>query len=205
MKGKNQKVRLYGDPVLRKKTKPVKKIDNVIKKLIADLKVTMLTQDGLGLAANQIGASLAVFCFNPRGVHPAPFDKMTEDKIKILKFNSTQLDKRCGVNIEQDPVAVLNPVIIKAEGKEEREEACLSLPGIVEVLLRPQKVVIQGFDENGKEIELTSSGLLARVFQHEIDHLNGIFFIDHLSPTRRRMLKKQLDDFAKRQSLGKKD
>lgn len=176
MEGKNQKVRLYGDPVLRKKTKPVKKIDNVIKKLIADLKVTMLTQDGLGLAANQIGASLAVFCFNPRGI-----------------------------NIEQDPVAVLNPVIIKTEGKEEREEACLSLPGIVEVLLRPQKVVIKGFNEDGKETKITGNGLLARVFQHEIDHLNGIFFIDHLSPIRRRMLKKHLDDFTKRQPLGKKD
>ncbi len=171
MKGKNQKVRLYGEPILRKKTKQVKKIDASIEKLIADLKTTMLCQDGLGLAANQIGTSLAIFCFNPRGV-----------------------------NIEQDPVAVLNPVIIKAEGKEEREEACLSLPGIVEVLLRPQKVVIKGLNENGKEIELTSSGLLARVFQHEIDHLNGIFFIDHLSLTRRRMLKKQLDEVAKRQS-----
>lgn len=169
MKGKNHKILLYGNPILREKTKPVKKVDSIVKKLLADLKTTMLAQDGLGLAANQIGAEYAIFVFNPRGA-----------------------------NVDKDPVAVLNPVVIKAEGKEEREEACLSLPGIVEVLLRPQKVTIKGFDEEGREIEITGSGLLGRVFQHEIDHLNGIFFIDHLSTTRRRMLKKQLDEIAKK-------
>ena len=66
------------------------------------------------------------------------------------------------------------------------------------MLLRPQKVTIKGFDEEGQEIEITGNGLLGRVFQHEIDHLNGIFFIDHLSATRRRMLKKQLDEIAKK-------
>jgi len=165
MKGSNRKILIYGHPKLREKTKPIKKVDSAVKKLIADLKITMLTQDGLGLAANQIGSLLSVFVFNPRGV-----------------------------NVAQDPVAVINPEIIKSEGREEREEACLSLPGIVEILQRPQKVKVKGIDENGKEIEITGSGLLARVFQHEIDHLNGIFFIDHLSTTRRRMLKKQLDE-----------
>ncbi len=165
MQGKNRKVRLYGDPILREKTKPVKKVDDAIKKIIADLKTTMLCQDGLGLAANQIGESLAIFVFNPKGL-----------------------------GVEQDPVAVLNPEIVSKEGKEEREEACLSFPGIVEVILRPSKVVVKGFNEQGKEIEITGSGLLARVLQHEIDHLNGIFFIDHLSATRRKMLKQQLDE-----------
>jgi peptide deformylase len=131
----------------------------------------MLCQDGLGLAANQIGEPLSIFVFNPGGV-----------------------------GVEQEPVAVLNPEIILKEGKEEREEACLSLPGISEVLLRPYKVIVKGYNENGKEIELTGSGLLARVFQHEIDHLNGMFFIDHLSATRRKMLKKQLDEIEQGQS-----
>jgi peptide deformylase len=175
MNGKNQKIRLYGDPILREKTKAVKKIDDSIKKLIADLKITMLTQDGLGLAANQIGAPVAIFVFNPRGVH-----------------------------IEQEPVAVINPEVIKTEGKEEREEACLSIPGIVEVLLRAQKIIIKGHNEQGKDIELEAAGLLARVFQHEIDHLNGIFFIDHLSATRRRMLKNQLDEINKSRVLPHK-
>lgn len=171
MQGENRKVRLYGDPILREKTKPVKKVDGVIKKIIADLKTTMITQDGLGLAANQIGENVSIFVFNPRGV-----------------------------GIEKDPVAVINPEIITAQGKEEREEACLSLPGIVEVLLRPSKVIIQGISENGKKIKLSANGLLARVYQHEIDHLNGILFIDHLSSTRRRMLKSNLEVIAKSQT-----
>lgn len=165
MKGNNLTICLYGEPILRKKTKPVKKIDNVIKQIIADLKETMIQQDGLGLAANQIGESYSIFCFNPKGV-----------------------------GIEQKPVAVINPKIIKSEGNEEQEEACLSLPGIVEMLMRPTKVIIQGISEDGKKIEMAGAGLLARVFQHEIDHLNGIFFIDHLSQTRQRMLKKKLQE-----------
>jgi peptide deformylase len=167
MKGKNLKIRLYGDRILREKTKPVKKIDSATKKLIADLKTTMLTQDGLGLAANQIGEKVSIIVFNPRGV-----------------------------GVDQEPVAVINPEIVSCEGKEEREEACLSLPGIVEVLLRPAKVVVKGKSEDGQNIELSGADLLARVFQHEIDHLNGRLFIDHLSPTRRRMLKHKLDELS---------
>jgi len=167
MKGKNQKIRLYGDPILREKTKPVKKIDNAIKKLITDLKTTMLAQDGAGLAANQIGETVSIFVFNPRGT-----------------------------GVDQDPVAIINPEIVGSEGKGEREEACLSLPGIVEVLSRPSKVEIRGRSEDWKKIELTGLGILARAFQHEIDHLNGIFFIDRLSLTRQRMLKSKLDEIA---------
>ncbi|MBS4016582.1 MAG: peptide deformylase [Candidatus Latescibacteria bacterium] len=167
MKGKNLTICLYGNPILRKKTTSIKKIDYQLKKIIADLKETMMQQDGLGLAANQIDASVSIFCYNPHGV-----------------------------GIEQEPVAIINPEIIKSEGKEEREEACLSLPGIVEVLMRPARVVIKGISEDGKKIETTASGLLARVFQHEIDHLNGLFFTDRLSATRQKMLKKQLDQIA---------
>ncbi len=168
MKGCNLTICLYGNPILREKTKSVKKIDNQTKQVIADLKETMMQQDGLGLAANQIGESCSIFCYNPRGV-----------------------------GIEQAPVAIINPEIIKSEGKEEREEACLSLPGIVEMLMRPTKVVIKGITEGGKKIEITASGLLARVFQHEIDHLNGIFFIDRLSKTRQKMLEQQLNQIIK--------
>lgn len=172
MKGRNLFIRLYGDPILCEKTKPVKKIDSTIKKIIADLKTTMLTQDGLGLAANQIGEKVSIFVFNPRGV-----------------------------GIEKNPVAVINPEIVSYEGKEEREEACLSLPGIVEVLLRPTQVVVKGKSETGQNIKLSGSGLLARIFQHEIDHLNGILFIDHLSPIRRKMLKQQLDEITTKSKL----
>ncbi len=172
MKGENRKIRLYGDPILRQKAQPVKKIDDSIKKIIADLKVTMVTQDGLGLAANQIGELVAIFCFNPK---PA---------------NSK---KECASSEEIEPIVIINPQIVKHEGEEEREEACLSIPNVVEVVLRAKEVIIKGLNENGKPIEIKGKNLLARVFQHEIDHLNGILFIDHLSQLRRQMLKKQLD------------
>ncbi|MEO0084318.1 MAG: peptide deformylase [candidate division WOR-3 bacterium] len=169
MEGENRKIRLYGDPILRVITKPVKKIDKEIQKIIADLKKTMLCQDGLGLAANQIGESYAIFVYNPRAL-----------------------------GIDQDPIAVINPKIIERQGNQEQEEACLSLPGIVEVLARPSRVKLIGIDEKGKEITLSGSGLLARVFCHEIDHLNGILFIDHLSKMRRHMLKRQLDSIIEK-------
>ncbi|MEO0075288.1 MAG: peptide deformylase [candidate division WOR-3 bacterium] len=168
MRGENLVIRLYGDPILRIKTKKVITIDTKIKKIIADLKVTMLSQDGLGLAANQIGESVSIFCYNPKGV-----------------------------GIEKEPIAVINPELIEQEGQEEREEACLSLPGIVEVLKRPAMVKIKGISEDGEHIEIKASGLLARVFQHEIDHLNGIFFIDRLSKIRQKMLRTQLEEIAK--------
>lgn len=175
MKGNNLTICLYGDPILRQKTKLLKSIDNQTKQLIADLKETMIQQDGLGLAANQIGKSFSIFCYNPRGV-----------------------------GVEQEPVVVINPEIIKFEGQEEREEACLSLPGIVEMLKRPAQVVLKGMTEDGKKIEIKASGLLARVFQHEIDHLNGMFFIDRLSATRQKMLQKQLDEIAASREKVKK-
>lgn len=180
MKGDNRTIRLYGDPILRKKTQPVKKIDDSIKKIIADLKVTMITQDGLGLAANQIGELVSIFCFNPK-----PVDVKNE--------SATPNDI--------EPIVVINPEIVKREGKEEREEACLSIPGIVEVVLRASEVLIKGLDENGKPIQIKGKGLLARVFQHEIDHLNGILFIDHLSPIRQQMLKKQLEAISQMNKL----
>ncbi|MCX7785658.1 MAG: peptide deformylase [candidate division WOR-3 bacterium] len=177
MKGENRKIRLYGDPILRKKARPVKKIDNSIKKIIADLKVTMVTQDGLGLAANQIGELVSIFCFNP-------------EPVNVKKDSSAPNDI--------EPMVVINPEIIKYEGEEEREEACLSIPNIVEVVLRAKEVVVRGLDENGKPIQIEGKGLLARVFQHEIDHLNGILFIDHLSPIRQQMLKKQLEAISQK-------
>ncbi|MCX8014546.1 MAG: peptide deformylase, partial [candidate division WOR-3 bacterium] len=115
MEGINRRIRLYGDPILREIARPVKKIDKNIKAIIADLKKTMLSQDGLGLAANQIGESYAIFVYNPR----------------VL-------------GIDQDPLAVINPKIILQEGRQEQEEACLSLPGVVEVLVRPNKVRVTG-------------------------------------------------------------
>lgn len=163
MKGRNQTIRLFGDPVLTEKTKPVGKITEEILQLIADMKQTMLENKGLGLSANQIGVPLSVIAINPRGA-----------------------------GIDQDPYVVINPELIKTSGLIEREEGCLSIPEISEVVARPAKVVIKGLNEAGEPIQITAEGLLARVFMHEIDHLNGIFFINHLGKARLELLRPRL-------------
>lgn len=168
MKGRNLEIRVYGDPVLQKKTKMVGKITEEILQLIADLKVTMREKEGLGLAANQVGVSLAVIAVNPRGA-----------------------------KIEQEPFAVINPEIIECSGQIEREEGCLSIPGINEVVARPAKVIIKGINEAGKPVQINAEGLLARVFMHEIDHINGVFFVNHLGKTRLELLQNQLKEISK--------
>jgi peptide deformylase len=160
---------LYGNSILREKTKEVTNFNELIKNLIADLKVTLIARNGLGLAANQIGMPFSIFCYNPQ-----PF------------------------NLGNEPVAIINPQIIKVEGRDEGEEGCLSLPGINEIITRHKKVVIKGLLESGDEITISAEGLLARIFQHEIDHLNGVLFIDYLPPLKRKILDKQLKLIATR-------
>ena len=168
VKGRVRDIRIYGDPVLREKAQPVKEIDEQVLQLIADLVETMLVKDGLGLAANQIGELRSVIALNPKGV-----------------------------SIDQPPFALVNPELVAASGEVEREEGCLSLPGISEVLARPARVKVRGLGSKGKEIEVSAEGTLARALLHEIDHLNGVMFVDHLPPARRKLLKGKLDDLKR--------
>lgn len=167
MKGQTRPIRLFGDPVLETKTKPVPKITKEILQLIADMKETMLVNQGLGLAANQIGVGLSVIVINPGGA-----------------------------GIDQKPYAIINPELVESSGLVEREEGCLSIPGISEVVARPAKVVIKGLDETFQPVTIEAQGLLARAFLHEIDHLNGIFFINHLGKTRYTLLLPRLKEIA---------
>jgi peptide deformylase len=167
-KRRNLDIRVFGDPILLRKTKPVDKITEEIVQLIADLKVTMLAKEGLGLAANQIGVSVSVIAINPKGA-----------------------------NIEAEPYAVINPEVLETSGLVEREEGCLSIPGISEVIARPTKVLVRGLNEVGKPVEINAEGLLARAFMHEIDHINGILFINHLGKTRQELLQNRLKEIKK--------
>jgi len=167
-KAKVREIRIYGDPVLRRKARPVAAIDAATLQLAADLVATMLAKDGLGLAANQIGELHAIIALNPRGI-----------------------------GVEQEVLVLLNPGVAESTGTAEREEACLSLPGISEVLERPAHVKVKAVALDGKAVEVNAEGTLARALLHEIDHLNGILFIDHLLPVRRKMLKARLDELAK--------
>jgi peptide deformylase len=161
-------IRYYGDPVLRKTAQPVTVFDNPLKNFLIEMTETMIEKDGVGLAAPQIGESLSVAVIDVTGG-------------------------------EKEPLILINPEIIeKSDEMEEAEEGCLSLPGINLKINRHKTVSVRAFDSEGKEFLIKGAdGLLARALQHEIDHLNGIMIIDHISPLQRKMLSTKLKKLNK--------
>ncbi len=154
----------YPDPVLRKTTEPINEINDKIRALIEDMAEVMYADDGVGLAANQVGKSIRMIV----------------------------LDAGEGFR------ALLNPEIIeRGEDTGKMEEGCLSLPGIKVEVERPLNITVTGLDEDGNEVCIQAEGLLARVLQHEIDHLNGILIIDHGSSLQRRMMRSKLKKLEK--------
>lgn len=136
---------LYGeDDVLREKAKPIAKINNSVHKLLDDLRDTMYSNKGVGLAAPQIG---------------------------VLK-------RAIVVDAGEGLIELINPEILEASGKEADLEGCLSIPGVLGEVERAASVVVQGLDREGREIKVQANGFCARALQHEIDHLEGILFID---------------------------
>ena len=164
--GVNRRVVLYGNPALRTKSRLIEKLTPELIQFLEDLKVTMLEQDGLGLAANQIAQTIAAFAVNPRAA-----------------------------DVDQEPYCVINPQVVTTEGLVEAEEGCLSLPGLFDFLPRPEFVRVSGLDEELRPITVEGTRLLARALLHETEHLNGILFIDHLSESRRKMFSTRLKEF----------
>ncbi|MDR2869927.1 MAG: peptide deformylase [Deferribacteraceae bacterium] len=148
---------------LRRRTERVTEITDEIRALIANMKETMYTAKGYGLAAPQVGKSL---------------------RILVLDDN--------GSRGPQNPRAFINPEIISSEGEILEEEGCLSLPGEWAMVKRFEKVTVKALDENGAELIIEADGQLSRIFQHEIDHLNGILFIDKIPPFKRDTIKKHI-------------
>ena len=161
-------IRIYGDPVLRQRTREVTTFDDSLRQLIADMFDTMKVYNGVGLAANQIGVSQRVL------VVDVPVDDEQHERF-----------------------ALVNPVLRDPAGGETGEEGCLSIPGIYEDVRRALKVRIAAQDEHGRPIERTVEGYLARAIQHEVDHLDGVLFIDRLSLLKRQFLKRSLDALAR--------
>lgn len=157
-------IRKYGDDVLRKPALPVAEFDESLQKLIDDMVDTMYAAPGVGLAANQVGVS------------------------KRLMVIDLSVGKR-----PEELHVFVNPEIIEAEGEITEEEGCLSIPDFVEVVTRPEKVKLRYKDRNGEEREMWGEGLMARAMCHEIDHLDGTLFVDHLRGLRKdRIVKKIL-------------
>ncbi len=143
-------IKKFNDPVLRKKCARVEVIDRGVKDIIADMAQTMEKENGLGLAAPQIGVSKRII-------------------IARAGFDSGRI------------LALVNPKILsKSRETVEMEEGCLSFPGVFLEIKRPEKVEVEGMDINGEKINFSADGILARVFQHEIDHLDGILFFSRL-------------------------
>jgi len=161
-------VRIYGDPVLRQKALPVGVVDETVRQLIADMRETMKAYHGVGLAANQVGVAQRVILV----------DVPDEDG-------------------GRSQFALINPVITSRTGSEVGEEGCLSIPGIFEDVTRAETITLQALDDQGRKLNLSAEGYLARAVQHEVDHLDGVLFVDRLSLLKRQFLRRSLDALAR--------
>ncbi len=153
------KIRFIGDPILRKVAAPITEFDKDLKKFARDMIEVMHVEDGIGLAAPQIGISK-----------------------QIIAVDASELVE------DEYPRVFINPEILESSGEWVVEEGCLSIPGVREEVKRPEKILLKFQDETGELFTEEYSGWLARILQHEIDHLNGILFVDRISPVRRNLL-----------------
>ena len=149
---------LLGSPVLRQQSPPVTRVDDAIRQLVDDLFETMRAAKGVGLAANQVGVA---------------------QRVAVVDIG------------DEDPpaIALINPVIVdRGDEVETAEEGCLSIPDIFGDVERPAHIVVEALDRDGKKFRAEAHGYKARAIQHEIDHLDGILFLDHLSAVKRSLL-----------------
>jgi peptide deformylase len=153
----------YGEPVLHAPSEPVKNIDGPIVALVNDMVETMYAAPGIGLAAAQIAVPLRVIVIDL---------SVGEDKDQLIRL--------------------LNPEFVEKEGEQCHDEGCLSVPGYGGSPVRPARVTVKGLDLDGKERVYEGKDLLARAFCHEIDHIDGLLFVDRLSPLKRDLLKRKL-------------
>lgn len=142
-----RKIYCLPDEALRRKAKKVPKIDSSIKKLISDMIETMQKEEGVGLAATQIGVPL---------------------KVAVLQMP------------KQEPVVIVNPKVVKRSGERVLMEGCLSVPGYQGEVIRSVSITVKGINELGKEIRIKAEGLMAQALEHEIDHLDGVLYIDRV-------------------------
>jgi len=162
------KILTYPEPVLQAQSEVVENIDEEIQKLIDRMGATMYAAPGIGLAANQVG-----------------------NLQRIIVYDLTPQERGRNLSV------LINPEIVQAEGKIEYEEACLSVVDFSSEVTRPAYVKVRGVDRHGNPVDIEAEDLLAVCLQHEIDHLNGVLFIDHVSSLKRAMYKKKLRKMLK--------
>jgi len=168
------KVKLYGSHVLRQTAEEVQAIDDRVRQLVDNMFDTMYAEDGVGLAAPQVGISKRIFIIDVSEVDGEP----------------------------KSPMVFINPKIIwKSDRTSIAEEGCLSIPGIREDVKRSEEVEVEALNERGKLVRYKAKGLFARAILHENDHLNGVLFVDYLGPVRKMMIKDRLLELEQRSRL----
>ncbi|OGG48444.1 MAG: peptide deformylase [Candidatus Handelsmanbacteria bacterium RIFCSPLOWO2_12_FULL_64_10] len=171
-------IKKYGCPVLRRKAAPVTAFDEDLRTLVEDMFETMYEAEGVGLAGPQVGVLRRVIVLD-LGAHDPNFQ----------------------------PIALINPEVVSVEGEIEGEEGCLSFPGLTGDVKRPSKARVCGFDVEGKPVEIETSEMGARAALHEIDHLDGVLFIDRVSALKRHLMRgalRKLQKEGEKQSQAKK-
>lgn len=158
------RIRLYGDPVLRQKALPIPKITDVEQKLAEDMLATMYAApNGVGLAAPQVGVL---------------------KRLIVVDLNRDDVSSK--------PLVLINPETQRLDGESTEDEGCLSIPNITAEVKRANEAVVCALDLNEETVSVKTEGLLARVLQHEIDHLDGVLFIDRVKGLKRQVLRKKL-------------
>jgi peptide deformylase len=156
-------VRTYPDPVLAEPTRPVEGIDDDLRTLVRDMAETMYAAPGIGLAANQVGDGR---------------------RVAVIDLGDPK--------VHAGLIVLINPEIVERDGAIVWEEGCLSLPGVYEEVDRAESVSVRALDLDGRERTIQARGLLAIAIQHELDHLDGVLLLDHLSSLKRSLLKRRL-------------
>jgi peptide deformylase len=180
----------YGDPILRAKGKRIDKIDEHIRQLAANMIETMHAANGVGLAAQQVGEALQLTVLDVSQV---------EDRPSTLGLNGENVDPKTAM-----PLVLINPEIAVSSATEVGTEGCLSFPEITGQIERGKSIIARGQTVEGDPIAIQASGLLARAIQHEVDHLNGILFIDRMNSAAKAALSSRLKRLQKETKRGKR-
>ena len=167
---------IYPNTVLRTKSEPILEITEEIKELAYNMIETMYHAPGIGLAANQVGVAKRLIVVD-----------VTSEEEKLSDPN-------------HKPFILINPEIVQTEGEINYEEGCLSIPDIREMVARHNKITVKGLNIDGEEMTIDAEGLLAVCFQHEIDHIDGVLFIDHLTFLKKQIIQNKLQKLAKKKN-----
>ncbi|TWT30961.1 Peptide deformylase [Posidoniimonas corsicana] len=168
----------YPHPTLRHTSRPLKRVDADLKRMVAEMFELMYEHEGVGLAANQVDLPYRLFVMNQEG----DADAREHERVFI------------------------NPVLSKGKGSEEGQEGCLSVPGVYAQVPRKTSVIVEAYDLSGNEIKEEARGMTARILQHETDHLDGVMFFDRIGPTAQAAIEPQIEeffiDFQSRRAVG---